>query len=248
MAVLSGKVALVTGGSRGIGRAVVERLARDGAAVAFSYLSNQEAAAAVLAAVEQAGGKAHAVPADLGSLADIARLFAEAERWGGGLDIVVNNAAAADSGVATFAEADEATYDRVMDTNAKGTFFAIQQAARRLGDGGRIINVSSLNTVLKGASTAIYSASKAAVEQFTVIAARELAARGITVNTVSPGFTDTDMLRANNPPNIAEVAAQMTPLGRLGQPADVADVIAFLAGPDGRWLTGQNLQASGGLG
>jgi NAD(P)-dependent dehydrogenase (short-subunit alcohol dehydrogenase family) len=179
--VLAGKTALVTGGSRGIGRAIVERLSHDGADMVFSFASRQTAAEEVVAAVQATGGN------------------------------------------------------------------AMQQAARRLRDGGRIVNLSSVNTVLPAPGVAIYAASKAAVEQFTVVAARELAGRGITVNTVSPGGTDTEMFRGANPPGAPEWAAAITPLGRLGQPADVADVVAFLVGPDGRWLTGQNLHASGGL-
>jgi 3-oxoacyl-[acyl-carrier protein] reductase len=241
MTQLAGKAAVVTGGSRGIGRAVVERLVRDGAEVVFSYRQQQEAARQVEKSCE---GLAHAVQADIGNLGDIQRLFDEAEGQLGGLDILVNNAA---SGKATtIADATEEIYDWTMGVNAKGTFFAIQQAARRMRDGGRIVNLSSVNTVLPVARTAIYAASKAAVEQFTAIAARELAGRQITVNTVLPGFTDTDMLRAN-PPEMVELGVAITPLGRVGVPADIADVVAFLAGPDGRWLTGQHLRAAGGL-
>lgn len=246
MGVLSGRTAVVTGGSRGIGRAVVERLARDGAQVAFSYASDAAAAAKVVAGVGAAGGVAHSVRTDLGEPAQVRALFATAEQELGGLDIAVLNAAVTAGG--TIAELDEATYDRVMNTNAKGTFVALQEAARQLRDGGRIITVSSVNTSFAVPGNAVYSASKAAVEQFTAVAAKELGTRQITVNTVSPGATDTTMLRGANPPEVLEQAAAMSPLGRLGQPEDVADVIAFLAGPDGRWMTGQNLHASGGLG
>jgi 3-oxoacyl-[acyl-carrier protein] reductase len=242
---LTGRKAIVTGGSRGIGRAVVERLVRDGAEVAFSYATNASAADNVVSAVKAKGGTAHATQADFGQLDDIRRLFAQAEELLGGLDIAVLNAAIVEGG--TVEQVDEATYDLVMDVNAKGTFFALQEAARRLRDGGRIVTVSTLNTVRPFPGNAIYTASKAAVEQFAAIAAKELAARGITVNTVSPGATDTDMLRGANPPEVLDLMVTMTPLKRLGTPADVADVIAFLVGPDGRWMTGQNLHAGGGL-
>jgi 3-oxoacyl-[acyl-carrier protein] reductase len=243
--VLTGKTALVTGGSRGIGRAIVERLATDGAAVVFSFVRHRAAAEEVVAAVRAAGATAYAVQADLGNPAEVQRLFDQAEEHLDGLDILVNNAAVVVT--ASVAEATEQDYDWVMAVNAKGVFFAMQQAARRLRDGGRIVNLSSINTVLAAPGVAIYAASKAAVEQFAVVAARELAGRGITVNTVSPGATDTEMFRSANPPDAPERAAAMTPLGRLGQPVDVADVVAFLVGPDARWLTGQHLRASGGL-
>jgi 3-oxoacyl-[acyl-carrier protein] reductase len=134
-----------------------------------------------------------------------------------------------------------------MAVNAKGTFFAMQLAGHRLRDGGRIINISTLNTVLPAPGNALYAASKAAVEQFTTVAAREFGGRGITVNTVSPGATDTDLLRAANPGETFETAIAFTALRRLGQPADIANVVAFLAGPDSQWMTGQNLRATGGL-
>jgi 3-oxoacyl-[acyl-carrier protein] reductase len=239
---VKGKKAVVTGGSRGIGRAVAERLVREGADVVFSYVSNEAAAAEV---AEATGGAATGVRSDLGRLADIRALFDDAEQRLGGLDIAVLNAGVV--AVGTVDKLDEATYDHVMDVNAKGTFFALQEAARRLRDGGRIVAVSTLNTVLPYPGNAIYSASKAAVEQFVAVASKELGPRGITVNTVSPGATDTDMLRTANPQPVLDLMVSMAPLGRLGTPEDVGDVVVFLAGPDGRWMTGQNLRAGGGL-
>jgi 3-oxoacyl-[acyl-carrier protein] reductase len=138
-------------------------------------------------------------------------------------------------------------FDHVMAVNLRGTFVSIREAARRLREGGRIVNISTVNTVMHGPGIGLYAASKGAVEQLTVVAAHELGVRGITVNTVSPGATDTDMLRANNSDGARVAMAEMSPLGRLGQPAEVADVVAFLVGPDGRWMTGQNLRAGGGI-
>lgn len=243
---LLGKSALVTGGSRGIGRAIVERLARDGAVVTFSFVRDADAAQAVAATVEDQGGAARAVQCDLADGVAIAALFKAAETFGSGLDIVVNNAGVAQTGL--IAETTDEEYDEVMDVNTRGTFRALREAALRLSDGGRIVNISTLNTAVRGAGLALYAASKAAVEQFTVVAAHELGPRGITVNAVSPGAVDTDLLRAvNNAEALARIPA-MTPLRRLGEPADVADVVAFLVSPDGRWLTGQNLRATGGVG
>ncbi|HEY5990770.1 MAG TPA: glucose 1-dehydrogenase [Streptosporangiaceae bacterium] len=243
---LAGQRALVTGGSRGIGRAIVERFAARGVAVVFTYTRSKDAALHIVADVAAAGGRAHAVQADLADLADLRRVFDETLRLLGGVDVLVNNAA--ESLVAPIADTSEQVYDRLMAVNTKAIFFAIQHATRVLSDGGRIINLSSVNTVRHAPGIAVYAASKAAVEQFTLVAARELAPRGITVNTVSPGPTDTDMLRNANSPQALDLAAAMTPLRRLGQPADVADVVCFLAGPQARWVTGENVRVSGGFG
>jgi len=244
--VLAGKCAVVTGGSRGIGRAVVERLARDGATVVFGYATGTDAAAEVERAVAGAGGRAQGAAADLGRPGGVESLFTQAAAHLDGLDILVNNAAARH--VPTpLAELAEDDYDRVMAVNAKAVFLALRHAARHMRDGGRIVNLSTLNTVIAAPGLTAYAGSKGAVEQFTAVAARELGRRGITVNTVSPGATETDLLRATNPPEALAGAVAMTPLGRLGQPADVADVVAFLAGPDGRWVTGANLRAGGGI-
>ncbi|MFI9723625.1 SDR family oxidoreductase [Streptomyces sp. NPDC052396] len=244
--VLQGRTALVTGGSRGIGRSVVRRLTADGAAVAFGYVRSEDAARLLAEEVAAEGGQAHAIAADLTQLAGVRRVFDEAEQRLGGVDILVNNAG--ESLVAAIADTSEEDFDRVMAVNAKAAFFLIQEAARRLRRDGRIINVSSVNTVLHAPGIAVYAAAKAAVEQFTLVAARELGVRGITVNTVSPGPVDTDMLRAAQSAEALDRAAAMTPLRRIGRPEDIADVIAFLAGPDARWVNGQNLRATGGLG
>ncbi|MEV7005572.1 SDR family oxidoreductase [Streptosporangium sp. NPDC051022] len=239
---LRGKAAVVTGGSRGIGRAIVERLARDGAEVVFNYASSAAAAAEITATVEGT----HGIRLDLAEPGAAERLMEMAEKRLGGLDILVNNAAMSFR-VAPIADTDEAVFDDVMRVNAKTTFLTMRYAARHMRDDGRIVNISTVNTVRPAPGNAPYAASKGAIEQLTAVAARELGSRGITVNTVSPGATDTDLLRGTNPAEALERVASVTALGRLGTPADIADVVAFLVGPDGRWMTGQNLRASGGL-
>ncbi|WP_405151769.1 glucose 1-dehydrogenase [Sphaerisporangium sp. NBC_01403] len=246
MAALQGKKAVVTGGSRGIGRAIVERLARDGAEVVFSYASNAEAAAQVEETVKAEGGGAHGIQIDLAEPEAAERLMADAAERLGALDIVVNNAAATYT-PAPIAETGDELFDRVMTVNARSAFVIIRYAARHLRDGGRIVNISSLNTVRPAPGIAPYAASKGAIEQLTAVAAQELGPRGVTVNTVSPGATDTDLLRATNSEERLRMVSTITPLRRVGEPSDVADVVAFLAGPDGRWVTGQNIRATGGL-
>ncbi|GAA3761836.1 SDR family oxidoreductase [Plantactinospora mayteni] len=235
---LDGRTALVTGGSRGIGRAIVGRLAEAGARVVFTYRDDREAADELVRRFEGTV----AVRADQADLASLGPMFAPVRD---GLDILVNNAAIGPS--TPIAEITAEEFDRVMTVNAKFPLLAMREAATVLRDGGRIVNISSLNTVLPAPGLALYCASKAALEQFTAVAARELGPRGITVNTVSPGATDTDLLRASNPAEALTGTATLTALGRLGQPEDIAAVVAYLAGPDARWITGQNIRATGGL-
>ncbi len=240
-----GKVALVTGASRGIGRAIAERLGRDGASVIVNYSGNLEAASETVAAVEKAGGKAIAVRADVGQVADVARLFDETIGHFGRLDILVNNAGSMFN--KPLADVTEEEYDRIFAVNVKGAFFACQQAARRMADGGRIVNLSSSTTALMLPTYSAYVATKGAVEQFSRVLAKELGPRGITVNVVSPGPTDTDLFGQGKTEQDKQRFAQMAALGRLGRPEDIADVVAFLASDESRWITGQNLRANGGL-
>jgi 3-oxoacyl-[acyl-carrier protein] reductase len=244
--VLSGKTAVVTGGSRGIGRAIVERLCRDGAFVVFGYASSDDAAQEVVRAVAEAGGRSRAVRVDLADPDGAEQLMALADKEAGGLDILVNNAAQRFTPT-PLAEIEPADFDRVFSVNARSAFLTIRHAARTMRDGGRIVNISTANTVRAARGTGAYVASKGALEQLTAVAALELGPRGITVNTVSPGAVDTDLLRHVATPQALAAVPAMTPLGRLGEPADVADVVAFLVGPDGRWMTGQNLRPTGGL-
>ena len=229
--------ALVTGGSRGIGAAIVRRLAADGVRVVFTYRSDTDAAARV--AAEAPGSRA--VRADQSDMDSVDTMLDAA---GGAPDILVLNAAV--NTPKPIADLTAADFDHVMTVNAKVPLLVIARAAPAMPDGGRIIAVSTLNTALPAPGAALYSASKAALEQFVRVASRELGPRGITVNTVSPGATDTDMLRAANPPEALEVARSFTALGRLGRPSDIAAVVAFLAGPDAAWITGQNILATGG--
>jgi 3-oxoacyl-[acyl-carrier protein] reductase len=238
---LHGKTAIVTGSSRGIGRAIAEGLAATGAAVVVNYVGNQKAADEVVAAIVGKGGKAIAIQADISDPAEVRRLFDETESALGAIDIVVANVGVAV--IKPLIEATEADFDFVFGTNAKGTFFTLQEAARRVRDGGRIIAVSTGGTKMFFTQTALYLGSKGAVEQFIRVLSRELGTRGITVNALSPGFTDTDLL----PERDRAVAAGMSPFGRIGAPRDVADVAVFLASDEARWLTGENIQAGGGV-
>jgi 3-oxoacyl-[acyl-carrier protein] reductase len=235
---LTGKTAVVTGGSRGIGRAIVQRLARDGARVVFSYRQDKAAADELT----QQYRDVVAVRADHEDMASIEALF---EPVAGGLDILVNNAAI--GAPAAISDITPELFDQAMAVNAKFPLLAMRHAEPLLRDGGRVINISTLNTAVPSAGIALYCASKAALEQFTRVAALEFGPRGITVNTISPGATDTALLRASNPPEVLERTPTRTALGRLGEPADIADVVAFLAGPDARWITGQNIPVTGGL-
>lgn len=247
MRVLDGKSAVVTGGSRGIGRAIVERLAGDGAAVVFNYARSSVAAAHVEHVVRDAGGRVHAVQIDLATPGAADQLMAVATEHLDGLDILVNNAALDFGTGSLIADTDEQLWDDTMIVNAKSAFLTIRHAAHNMRDGGRIINISSANTIRPAPGNAPYAASKGAIEQLTRVAAIELGARGITVNAVCPGATDTDLLRHTNPEAALAQVAGMTPLRRLGQPDDIADVVALLASHQGRWLTGQVIHATGGL-
>lgn len=241
---LQGKVALVTGSSRGIGRAIVERLSRDGAAVVVNYAGRAEPAKEVVAGIEKAGGRAISVQADVSSVADVVRLFDMTLAHFGRLDILVNNA-----GVIIYkrlVDITEEEYDQLMAINVKGTFFACQQAAKRLADRGRIINLSTSITELLLPTYSVYAASKGAVEQITRVLAKELGPRQIAVNAVSPGPTDTELFSEGKTEEEKNRMAQMAALGRLGKPEDIADVVAFLASDDARWITGQNIRANGG--
>jgi 3-oxoacyl-[acyl-carrier protein] reductase len=238
---LEGKAALITGGSRGIGRAIAERLAADGATVVVNYARNKESAQEVVSGIVAKGGKALAVQADVSNHAQIRRLFSDAEKAVGPLDIVVANA-----GVhieKPLIENTEADYNYVFDINTKGVFFILQEAAGRVRPGGRIIVVSTGGTKMHFPNMSLYLGSKGAIEQFARSLAMELGPRNVTVNILSPGFTDTDML----PEQYRAYGASLSPFNRVGTPQEVADVSAFLASDASRWITGENIQAGGGV-
>jgi len=238
---LEGKNALVTGGSRGIGRAIGERLAADGATVVINYARNEQLAQEVVKAVSAKGGKGMGIQADVSKPAEVRRLFGEAEKAIGPLDVVIANAGVYLS--KPLIENTEADYDYVFDINTRGVFFTLQEAARRVRDGGRIIAISTGGTKMMFPNAALYLGSKAAVEQFARSLSRELGPRNVTVNVLSPGFTDTDML----PEQYREYGASLSPFNRVGTAKEVADVAAFLASDGARWVTGQNVQAGGGV-
>ncbi len=250
---IAAKVAVVTGGSRGIGRAIARRLARDGALVCLNYRADAEAARAAVAEIEGAGGRAFALQADVGVVEEIARFFEQLDaeltaRLGDHhFDILVNNAGI--SGPGAVGTETEANFDRLFATNVKGPFFTTQHALPRLRDGGRIINLSSNLSRRPMAPFLSYCMTKGAIDTFTEGLAGELGRRKITVNTLAPGLTATDMnawIRDNPAP--ARVFDAATALGRIGEADEIADAASFLAGPDSGWVTGQYLEASGGLG
>jgi len=241
MASLSGKVAIVTGASSGIGRAIAERFAEDGAIVVVNYSKSADNAQQVVTGIQAKGGKAVVFQADLSQVSDARRLVSETAKQFGRLDILVNNA-----GMflpKAFVDTTEEDFDQIIALNAKGPYFAMQEAANVLKDGGRIVNISTDGTHLSFPGATAYLGSKGALEQYTRGLAQELAPRRITVNTVSPGFTETGMM--TDP--FRTKGLQMSPLKRIGTPQDIADIIAFLVSEEARWLTGQNIHAGGGI-
>jgi NAD(P)-dependent dehydrogenase (short-subunit alcohol dehydrogenase family) len=244
---LTGKTALVTGASRGIGRSVAQRLAADGALVAVHYGTNESAAKETVAAIQQSGGQAFAVRAELGVDGDVDALFAGLDEKMGGqpLDILVNNAAIQDYD-ATIEKATQEAYERLFAVNVRAPLFIIQRALPLMRDGGRIVNVSSGATWF-AIPEVVYSMTKGALNVLSRSLANTLGARGITVNTVSPGITETEMNPWLSDDTSARAVASMIALGRHGQPSEVADAVAFFASEDARWITGQTLDVNGGL-
>jgi 3-oxoacyl-[acyl-carrier protein] reductase len=241
---LTGKVGIVTGASRGIGRAIAERLGTDGASVVVNYSQNKESADEVVKNIQALGGQAIAVQANVSKIDEIRNLFQQALQQFGQIDILVNN-----TGIAgkpePIAEVTEENFDTVFAVNVKGVLFALQEAARHLTAGGRIINISSSTTLFPTAGLAVYTASKAMPKVFTEIMAKEVGDRGITVNSVVPGPTIPGMFEWA-PPDFRAQAAALSPFNRLGTPGDIADVVAFLASDQSRWITGQHILVNGG--
>lgn len=245
---LTGRSALVTGSSRGIGRAIAEALARDGAAVTINHGRPDSAveAAEVVAAIEAAGGRAQSLCADVADPDEVARLVDAAAAFGGGLDIVVANAGGS-APFAPIAATPLEDWDRVTLLNQRALFVLLAKAAATVRDGGRVVVISSSMTASPYAGTAVYAGAKAAAETYVRVLAIELGARGITVNAVAPGLTDTAAMRAVVPDDRVAMVVARTPLGRLGRPDDIANVVAFLASDEARWITGQVVRAGGGI-
>ncbi|NJN57758.1 MAG: SDR family oxidoreductase [Leptolyngbyaceae cyanobacterium SL_5_9] len=240
---VEGKVAIITGSSRGIGRAIAQRLGKDGANVVVTYSGNRDKAEEVVSTIEASGAKATAIQVDMRELEDVRSLFQKAIEHFSKVDILVNNAAGKNIFKPT-AEMTVEEYDSMFNIT-RGVYFALQQAAHFLSNNGRIVSISTSGTVMAIPAGGAYAGAKAAIEQFSAGLAKELGARGITVNTVSPGVTNTDGLVLDQA-QVDQLVTQ-TPLGRLGQPIDVADAVAMLVSDDARWITGQHIRANGGI-
>ena len=241
----SNKVAIVTGASRGIGAAIAQRLATDGFTVVVNYAGNAAEAEALVSKIEAAGGRAIPAQADVSDAGAVARMFDAAQAAFGGVDVLVNNAGI--MRLATIAESDDALFDSQIAINLKGSFNTLREAAKRLREGGRIVNLSSSVVGLYQPTYGVYAATKAAVEAMTHVMANELRGRNITVNAVAPGPTATALFLDGKPQAVIDHLTKLAPLERLGQPEDIANTVAFLAGPDGSWINGQILRANGGI-
>ncbi|MEV6594272.1 SDR family oxidoreductase [Streptomyces acidicola] len=241
----AGRVAVVTGGSRGIGRAVSEQLARDGLTVVVNYARDAAAAQETVAAITAADGRAMSVQADVADENAVTALFDRTEQEFGGVDVVVN--AAGRLALSPIADLDLAVLDAVLRTNLRGTFVVAQQAARRVRAGGSFVGFSTSVVATQFPAYGAYVASKGAIESITLVLARELRGRDITVNTIAPGPTATDLFLDGKTPEQIEQLAKTPPLERLGTPQDIARVVAFLTSPEGHWVNGQILRANGGM-
>ncbi|KEZ78654.1 short-chain dehydrogenase/reductase SDR [Salinisphaera hydrothermalis C41B8] len=238
-------MALVTGGSRGIGAATARRLGADGFAVLVNYAGRADKADDVVATIRQAGGHAVAVQGDVSVPADVARLFDAAEAEFGGLDVLVNSAGVIE--LAPIGEMSDADFDRIVAINLKGTFNTLREASRRLRPGGRIINLSTGVTRLLRPGYGAYAASKAAVEALTGVLTKEMRGRDIRVNAVAPGPTATELFFDGKSDALVDEIARLSPLERLGQPDEIAAVIAMLASDSGAWVNGQTIHVNGGM-
>jgi 3-oxoacyl-[acyl-carrier protein] reductase len=241
----NGKVALVTGSSRGIGAATAKRLARDGYSVTVNCEKNRDLAAGVVRDIEAAGGRAIWLQADVSDPSAVRRLFEANERAFGGVDIVVSNAGI--MRLSPFRDMSDADFTRMVDVNQKGSFFVLREAARRVRDGGRIIALSSSITLLRSPTYGAYAATKAAQELFVNVLAKELEGRMISVNAIAPGLVNTTLFTDGKTPQQIAGFAGRTPHKRLGEPTDIADVIAALCAGDGAWINGQTVFANGGI-
>lgn len=239
------KVALITGAATGIGRAIAMRLAQDGIAVAINYIGDSKQADAVVKEIREAGGTAAGFPADVSKVAAIMTLFENVIQEFGAIDIVIANAGIAIMGI-PIADVTEADFDRINAVNYKGTYFVLQQAAKHVRNGGRIIQISSSSSLYPAAGLGIYSPSKAAGKVVVEILAQELGPRQISVNSVFPGPTKTPLMEKEaSKEEMARIGESMN-LGRMGEPEDIAGVVAFLVGPEGAWVNGQQIIANGG--
>lgn len=238
------RAAIVTGSSQGIGAAIAERLAKDGYAVTVNYSGSEAPAKELVARISASGGRAIAVKADVSDPLAVANLFAATEEAFGGVDALVNNAGIMK--LAPIAEADDDFFDRHVAVNLKGVFNAMREGAKRLREGGRIVSFSSSVVGLYQPSYGVYAATKAGVEAMTHILAKELGPRRITVNAIAPGPVATRLFLDGKSEELIANVTKMIPLGRLGQPDDIAAAVSFLVGPDGGWVNGQVLRANGG--
>src|SRR5689334_8988939 len=245
---LAGKVAVVTGASKGIGAAIARHLAAEGAAVVVNYSSSKEGAERVVADITRTGGKAVAVQANVARKPDIQRLFSETKKAFGRLDVLVNNA-----GIYEFAPLGEVTaehFHKLFDLNVLGLILTTQEAARHFGpDGGSVVNVSSVVSTAAPANSSVYSATKAAVDAVTRALAKELGPRQVRVNSINPGMVETEGVRAAgiDKSELRHQVEAQTPLGRIGQPEDIAPAVVYLASPDSAWVTGETLYVAGGM-
>jgi len=247
MSSLSGKVAIVTGGSRGIGAAIATRLAADGAAVAVNYANHQAEANDVVQKIMQAGGKGVAIQADVSKTEDVRLLFKEVAERFKGLDMLINNAGATHIRPMPMADVTDETYDGTFAVNTRGTFLCLREAAKYMRGGGRIVNLSSTGVFNAHSGYAIYSAAKSAVEVFTRVLCKELKGRNITVNCVAPGATATGQWLKGKSEELLQTIANLSPLNRLGTPEDIAGLVAFLVSPQGEWVNGQVIRVNGGF-
>ncbi len=241
------RVAIVTGASRGIGRAIALRLGEENFSVAVVFNHNGDKAEDIAAQIVARGGKASAFQADVSNSSEVTNLFARVMEKFRRVDVVVNNAGVNTEKPIAVTETTDEEFDRIFNTNARGAFYVMREAAKVVAEGGRIINLSTSVTSLALPGYSVYAGSKASIELFTKILSKELRGRSISVNAIAPGPTDTELFRQGKSAEALKRFAEMSPLERLGQPQDIASMVSFLSGNDGAWINGQVIKVNGGI-